>query len=419
MVRRKGKRLSTSTGGDAGYDGDEGCSQWTLKAGDAPGFDYSRNCVIQADGANIPVEFLEAEAKRDIAVYGRLIPMDSIDFSSVRDSFFQRLEAFLKRQEPTLECPHGASCAEVGRTPGSDKKMDKHVERQSPSAGTKTASERLPQQRGEPGAVPLQRKCPAPPMQPTAEAATQCGETTCPASLLDIASVSTETESISAPSTRGTVSRGQWTGSDARSEQPSTVVEWQPGKLALFAQRSENGAQRFVTVQITTTQRAHGEGVFSSRDDQGRLAVTDGAKTFFAAEEELMELVVPSCLVDRLQSGVGASPSTPAAPTPQANDQDCWDWLTPSGLAQAESATVPLPRKVIPHLVGKGGNTIRLIEDTIGVIIGVMEGQEGQASVSLVGPAHRIATARPIIQAVAGGAWSLLHRIKERRHLFV
>ena len=204
-----------------------------------------------------------------------------------------------------------------------------------------------------------------------------------------------------------------------QSEQPSTAVEWQPGKLALFAQRSENGAQRFVTVQITTTQCAHGEGVFLSHDDRGPLAVTDGAKTFFVAKDELMELVVPSCLVDRLQSGVGASPYKPTAPTPQAHDQDCWDWLTPSGLAQAESATVPLPRKVIPHLVGKGGNTIRMIEDTIGVIIGVMEGQEGQANVSLVGPAHRIATARPIIQAVAGGAWSLLHRIKERRHLFV
>ena len=204
-----------------------------------------------------------------------------------------------------------------------------------------------------------------------------------------------------------------------RSEQPSIAVEWQPGKLALFAQQSENGAQRFVTVQITTTQCAHGEGVFLSRDDRGRLSVMDGAKTFFVAEENLMELVVPSCLVDRLQSSAGASPSTPTAPIPQASLPDRWDWLTPSGLAQAESATVPLPRKVIPHLVGKGGNTIRLIEDTIGVIIGVMEGPEGQASVSLVGPAHRIATARPIIQAVTGGAWSLLHRIKERGHLFV
>ena len=96
MGRRNEHRLSTSTGGGASYDGDEGCPQWTLKAGDPPGFDYSRNCVIQADGANIPVEFLEAEAKRDIAVYGHLIPMDSIDFSSVRDSFFQCLEAFLK-----------------------------------------------------------------------------------------------------------------------------------------------------------------------------------------------------------------------------------------------------------------------------------------------------------------------------------
>ena len=61
-----------------------------------------------------------------------------------------------------------------------------------------------------------------------------------------------------------------------------------------------------------------------------------------------------------------------------------------------------------------------MIEEVIGVVIGIIDGQDGQASVSLVGPQHRVAAAQSIIQAViGGGAWSLLHRIKDRGPLFV
>ena len=145
----------------------------------------------------------------------------------------------------------------------------------------------------------------------------------------------------------------------------------------------------------------------------------DGANSFFAPIDQLMELVVPNSVVARLQSGEGVSPSAPDCITPQASIIDRWEWLTPSGLAQAQSATVPLPPKAVPHLVGKGGATIRMIENLIGVIIGVIDGHDGQASVSLVGPQHSIDAARPLIQAVAGGgAWSLLRRIHDRGPLF-
>ena len=180
-----------------------------------------------------------------------------------------------------------------------------------------------------------------------------------------------------------------------------------------------NGAQRFVTVQVTTSQRVAEGGMFLSTDERGQIAVTDGTKTFFVTDDQLTELEVSSSLVARLQSGAGASPSATALPTPPKSVADVWEWLTPVGLAQAQSTAVPVPKEVVPHLVGKGGATIRMIEDIIGVIVGVMDGHDGQASISLVGPQQKVAAARQLIQAAAGGgAWSLLHRIKDRGPLF-
>ena len=160
--------------------------------------------------------------------------------------------------------------------------------------------------------------------------------------------------------------------------------------------------------------------MFSSTDERGRISVTDGANDFFVADEELMELEVSSSLLARLQSGAGASPSATVLPTPQTSVSDVWEWLTPVGLAQAQSSAVPVPKGVVPHLVGKGGATIRKIEELIGVIIGVMDGQDGQAQISVVGPQPKVAAARQLILAAAGGGVSsLLRRIKDRGPLFV
>ena len=89
MARKKGTRQETSTGDDRGTDGDESYELWTKKAGRKAGFDFRTSNAIFGDGKEIPVEFLEEEARRDKAVYGKVIPMDSVDFTTVQESFYK------------------------------------------------------------------------------------------------------------------------------------------------------------------------------------------------------------------------------------------------------------------------------------------------------------------------------------------
>ena len=274
------------------------------------------------------------------------------------------------------------------------------------------------EQRREPEACPLGSRSPSPLMPPVPEQQKFKVQPASSALTLETASIAAASEHASTSCTCSTTSRGQQTSSEERSERRSTTSPWQTGQLALYAQPTGDGAQRFVTIQITMANRTAREGMLPSTDPNGDIEVTDGTKTFFVAVDSLTELLVPRCMVDRLQSSAGASPRSIVADQSPTEERDRWSWLTPSGLALAESATISLPRKRIPHLVGKGGTTIRMIEDIIGVIIRVTDCDDGQACVSIVGPEHRIAAARPVIQSVARGARSLLHRISKRGQLF-
>ena len=68
----------------------------------------------------------------------------------------------------------------------------------------------------------------------------------------------------------------------------------------------------------------------------------------------------------------------------------------------------------VPHVVGKGGHTARLIEEITGVIVGVGDRGDREAYVTLFGLERRVDAALAIVKAVAGGAWSLPRRLKER-----
>ena len=57
----------------------------------------------------------------------------------------------------------------------------------------------------------------------------------------------------------------------------------------------------------------------------------------------------------------------------------------------------------VPHVVGKGGHTARLIEEITGVIVGVGERGDGEAYVTLFGPERHVDAAIAIVRAVAGG----------------
>ena len=72
---------------------------------------------------------------------------------------------------------------------------------------------------------------------------------------------------------------------------------------------------------------------------------------------------------------------------------------------------------VVPHVVGKGGHTARLIEEITGVIVGVGDRGDGEAYVTLFGPEWRVDAAMAIVQVVEGGAWSLPCHLKEHGFL--
>ena len=76
--------------------------------------------------------------------------------------------------------------------------------------------------------------------------------------------------------------------------------------------------------------------------------------------------------------------------------------------------SIPVAADAVPHVVGKGGHTARLIEEITGVIVGVGDRGDGEAYVTLFGPERRVDAALAIVKAVAGGAWSLPRRLKER-----
>ena len=122
-------------------------------------------------------------------------------------------------------------------------------------------------------------------------------------------------------------------------------------------------------------------------------------------------------LAERLRSHSATSPR-PASPPRQpgaAADADPWAWLTPAGLGAAGRAELKVPRTSVPHLVGRGGRTIQLIENLLGIIVGVGDGGEGEARVTLWGPKDRLAGGKRVVDCVVQGGRSLLRRLSNAR----
>ena len=88
-----------------------------------------------------------------------------------------------------------------------------------------------------------------------------------------------------------------------------------------------------------------------------------------------------------------------------------WDRLSVRGLLAAESIELPVPRDHLPHLVTRGGKTIRGLENRLGVIIGVMDGSGETALVLVVGPLDRLEVARRVVEIMSLGARSFLDRL--------
>ena len=180
-------------------------------------------------------------------------------------------------------------------------------------------------------------------------------------------------------------------------DQPTPL---QRGDVALWCERSVSGGQRFSTFLVeghvageTTPGPAHA----------GALSVSDGASTFAVDAQDLRRLEIPATLVPRLLSNAGASPARTPSPHPQAPTEDPWGWLSPASLTSAVEDSIPVAVDAVPHVVGKGGHTARLIEEITGVIVGVGDRGDGEAYVTLFEPERRVDAALAIVKAVAGG----------------
>ena len=86
------------------------------------------------------------------------------------------------------------------------------------------------------------------------------------------------------------------------------------------------------------------------------------------------------------------------------------NWISSQGLLDAECVELPIRRSPIPHIIGVRGHKIRLLEERLGVVIGVMDlGEEG-ALMSLLGSPDRLLVACRVVELVSKGVRTLLER---------
>ena len=338
----------SQTQGDV--DGGSSAPLWPRKVGDIERglCEVTRQVWVHSRALWLPMEFIEQEARRDLELHGRIVPMDSDEFGAHSVGFYKRGDQWLERHPPSSQLRDGSPRQQ-------DADMSRHVF-PTRSGGSEESA-----------------------------ATTLCGVSAANCGFLRAVS-----------------------GPFAQCDQPPPL---QSGDVALWYERSAGGGQRFSTVLVEG--RAAGETT-PGPADAGALSVSDGASTFAVDARDLRRLEIPAALVPRLLSNAGASPSRAPSPHPQAPTEDPWGWLSPAGLASAVEDSIPVAADAVPHVVGKGGHTARLIEEITGVIVGVGDRGDGEAYVTLFGPERRVDAALAIVKAVAGGAWSLPRRLKER-----
>ena len=141
--------------------------------------------------------------------------------------------------------------------------------------------------------------------------------------------------------------------------------------------------------------------------DEVKVAISDGDSTWYEDPDFVRPLSADHALAARLFSQATASPS----PRCDVASPDRWGWLTPEGLGTADREEVTVPRSAVPHLVGRRGETVREAENSLGVLIGIMDGTDNQATVTLIGPLAQVGLAREVVTALAVGARSILTRL--------
>ena len=148
--------------------------------------------------------------------------------------------------------------------------------------------------------------------------------------------------------------------------------------------------------------------VAKAAEKEHKLIVSDGTQIFFVFFVDLFPLEASREDAARILANAEATTSPRCETVPP----DRWDWLTPEGLSRTEVCEVPVPQTAVPHLVGKGGRTIREAEDRLGIILDIMDANSGrEAVVSIVGPPAKVAVAAAVLPILAKGSRTVLSRL--------
>ena len=186
---------------------------------------------------------------------------------------------------------------------------------------------------------------------------------------------------------------------------------WPPGSLVKWKDPDHPGYFEYdfgIVSCLSCTEKE------VERDDrpwrEGKVTVYTGDSHVWASTDELI-LFPPGTSIPRELSHGATSPSPHSEPHSDA-PLDPWDWMSGRGLLEAENLELSVPRSCLPHLIGKRGSFIHLLENKLGVIIGVMDGPGEVALVSLVGPNGRLELARKVVEIASKGARSFLDRLQ-------
>ena len=193
-------------------------------------------------------------------------------------------------------------------------------------------------------------------------------------------------------------------------DRTATEREWKPGMWAAWYNFDDDGKPCWRPVVVVDTETARETIAGPIRDDQVPI---DAGRFYDVTEQETLEpMDVWPEILPRLRSHFEASTSQPLPTTPTDLRDRQWAWLSPSGLGSAVSRAHAIPKRAVPHLVGRGGSMIRKIEEILGLIVGVVDGRDGTASVTVFGPRERVDLAKPVIQCVSEGGRSILTRLR-------
>ena len=155
---------------------------------------------------------------------------------------------------------------------------------------------------------------------------------------------------------------------------------------------------------VTISGEGLGPGLLGAGAPGERL-VSTGSEARWVPRHQLERIGASHAEAARLLSHRTASPS------PRCSMSGVWDWLTVEGLVTSAQSTLEVSRSALPHVVGRGGATIRELEDRLGVLIGVSDVGADRGSIGICGPPDRLPLARSIVMIVAQRFRSVLTRL--------